>query len=42
MTYDLRRLRLTGLITRIGYTNQYVLAPDGVSHGIWPDCFGSV
>jgi hypothetical protein len=29
MTYDLRRLRLTGLIRRIEHTNTYVLTPDG-------------
>ena len=30
MTYDLRRLRLAGLIRRIEHTNRYVLTPDGV------------
>ena len=30
MTYDLRRLRLHGLIERIPRTNTYVLTPDGV------------
>jgi hypothetical protein len=30
MTYDLRRLRLAGLITRIEHANQYVLTPDGI------------
>ena len=30
MTYDLRRLRLTGLIRRIEHTNRYVLTPDGI------------
>jgi hypothetical protein len=30
MTYDLRRLRLKGLIRRIERTNRYVLTPDGV------------
>jgi hypothetical protein len=30
MTYDLRRLRLAGLIRRIGHTNRYVLTPDGI------------
>jgi predicted MarR family transcription regulator len=30
MTYDLRRLRMTGLIRRIGHTNRYVLTPDGI------------
>jgi hypothetical protein len=29
MTYDLRRLRLAGLIHRIERTNTYVLTPDG-------------
>jgi hypothetical protein len=29
MTYDLRRLRLAGLIHRIEHTNRYVLTPDG-------------
>jgi hypothetical protein len=29
MTYDLRRLRLHGLITRIPHTNTYVLTPEG-------------
>ena len=29
MTYDLRRLRLAGLIYRIEHTNRYVLTPDG-------------
>jgi predicted MarR family transcription regulator len=30
MTYDLRRLRLHGLITRIPHTNTYVTTPDGL------------
>ena len=30
MTYDPRRLRLTGLIARIGHTHRYVLTPDGI------------
>ena len=30
MTYDLRRLRLTGLIHRIGHTHRYTLTPDGI------------
>ena len=30
MTYDLRRLRLAGLIRRIEHTNTYVLTPDGI------------
>jgi predicted MarR family transcription regulator len=29
MTYDLRRLRLHGLIERIPHTHTYVLTPDG-------------
>jgi hypothetical protein len=29
MTYDLRRLRLKGLIRRIEHTNRYVLTPEG-------------
>lgn len=29
MTYDLRRLRLHGLIERIPHTNTYTLTPDG-------------
>src|SRR5258707_12400466 len=30
MTYDLRRLRLAGLIRRIEHTNRYVLTEDGI------------
>ena len=30
MTYDLRRLRLHGLIERIPHTNTYTLTPDGI------------
>jgi hypothetical protein len=30
MTYDLRRLRLHGLIQRLPHTNTYVLTPDGL------------
>src|SRR5262249_2890178 len=30
MTYDLRRLRMTGLIRRIERTNRYVLTPHGI------------
>ena len=30
ITYDLRRLRLTGLTRRIDDTNRYVLTPDGI------------
>jgi hypothetical protein len=35
MTYDLRRLRLTGLIRRIEHTNRYVLTPDGAKVAIF-------
>jgi hypothetical protein len=35
MTYDLRRLRLTGLIRRIEHTNRYVLTPDGIKAAIF-------
>src|SRR5712691_11055955 len=35
MTYDLRRLRLTGLIRRIEHTNRYVLTPDGIRAAIF-------
>jgi predicted MarR family transcription regulator len=35
MTYDLRRLRLTGLITRIEHTNRYALTPDGTSMAVF-------
>jgi hypothetical protein len=34
MTYDLRRLRLTGLITRIGHTHRYVLTPRDQDRGL--------
>jgi len=34
-TYDLRRLRLAGLITRIEHTNRYVLNPDGLKVAIF-------
>jgi hypothetical protein len=30
MTYDLRRLRLTGLIRRLLHTNRYLLTGDGI------------
>jgi hypothetical protein len=35
MTYDLRRLRLTGLIRRIGHTNRYALTPDGIKVAVF-------
>jgi hypothetical protein len=35
MTYDLRRLRLAGLIHRIEHTNQYVLTPDGIKVAVF-------
>src|ERR1700691_3110886 len=35
MTYDLRRLRLAGLIRRLEHTNRYVLTPDGVKMAIF-------
>ena len=35
MTYDLRRLRMTGLIRRIEHTNRYVLTPDGISMAVF-------
>jgi hypothetical protein len=35
MTYDLRRLRLKGLIRRIERTNRYVLTPEGVRVAIF-------
>jgi hypothetical protein len=35
MTYDLRRLRLAGLIHRIGHTNRYVLTPDGIAMAVF-------
>ncbi len=35
MTYDLRRLRLAGLIRRIGHTNRYVLTPDGIKVAVF-------
>jgi predicted MarR family transcription regulator len=30
MSYDLRRLRLKGVVTRLPHTNTYVLTPDGL------------
>jgi hypothetical protein len=35
MTYDLRRLRLAGLISRIDHANRYVLTPDGVKVAVF-------
>jgi hypothetical protein len=35
MTYDLRRLRLAGLIGRIEHANRYVLTPDGIKFAIF-------
>jgi hypothetical protein len=35
MTYDLRRLRLTGLIRRIGHANRYALTPDGIKVAVF-------
>ena len=35
MTYDLRRLRLTGLIRRIEHTNCYVPTPDGIKIAVF-------
>jgi len=35
MTYDLRRLRLAGLIHRIEHTNRYVLTSDGIAMAVF-------
>jgi len=35
MTYDLRRLRMTGLIRWIEHTNRYVLTPDGIKVAVF-------
>ncbi|HXA58487.1 MAG TPA: hypothetical protein VNW94_04930, partial [Streptosporangiaceae bacterium] len=35
MSYDLRRLRLNGLIARIPNTNTYVLTPEGIRAAIF-------
>jgi predicted MarR family transcription regulator len=35
MTYDLRRLRLTGLIHRLPHTNRYTLTADGIRIAIF-------
>jgi predicted MarR family transcription regulator len=35
MTYDLRRLRLAGLIRRIECTSTYILTPDGIKFAVF-------
>ena len=35
MTYDLRRLRLAALISRIEHTNSYALTPDGIKFAVF-------
>ncbi len=35
MTYDLRRLRLKGLVLRVPHTNTYTLIPDGLKTTIF-------
>ena len=35
MTYDLRRLRLAGLIRRIEHTNRYILTSDGIRAAVF-------
>jgi hypothetical protein len=35
MTYDLRRLRMAGLIARIEHTNRYTLTPDGINMAVF-------
>ena len=35
MTYDLRRLRLAGLIHRIEHTSTYALTPDGIKFAVF-------
>jgi hypothetical protein len=35
MSYDLRRLRLAGLIHRTEHTNRYVLTPDGIAMAVF-------
>jgi predicted MarR family transcription regulator len=35
MTYDLRRMRLHGLITRVPRTNTYILTPEGLRVAIF-------
>ena len=34
MTYDLRRLRLKGLVVRVQHTNGYTLSPDGIRFAV--------
>ena len=34
MTYDLRRLRLKGLVVRVQHTNGYTLSPDGICFAV--------
>ena len=41
MTYDLRRLRLKGLVVRVPHTNSYTLTPDGPNAAIfYTKCYG--
>ena len=35
MTYDLRRLRLTGLIHRLPHTNRYTVTSNGIRIAIF-------
>jgi predicted MarR family transcription regulator len=35
MTYDLRRLRLKGLIRRLEHSNTYVLTPEGMRWAVF-------
>jgi predicted MarR family transcription regulator len=35
MTYDLRRLRLHGLVTRLPHTNTYVTTPEGLRTAVF-------
>jgi predicted MarR family transcription regulator len=34
MTYDLRRLRLKGLVTRVQHTNTYTLTEEGIRFAV--------
>jgi hypothetical protein len=34
MTYDLRRLRLKGLVVRVPHTNGYILSTDGIRFAV--------